>query len=59
LAAPLFTGNGGDSLGSSPFTRLDVLHRESLEAVLPEFGIGPSAVPPSELDALNLRLAQA
>jgi hypothetical protein len=40
--------------GRRPFTQLDVLHRESLEAVLPEFGIGPSAVPPSELDALNL-----
>ena len=40
--------------GHRPFTRLDVLHRESLEAVLPEFGIDRSAVPPSELDALNL-----
>jgi 2-haloacid dehalogenase len=40
--------------GRRPFTRLDVLHRENLEASLPEFGINPSAVPPSELDALNL-----
>ena len=40
--------------GRRPFTRLDVLHRESLEKVLTEFGIDPSAVPPSELDELNL-----
>jgi 2-haloacid dehalogenase len=40
--------------GRRPFTRLDVLHRENLEKVLPEFGIEPSAVPPSELDELNL-----
>ncbi len=33
--------------------RLDVLHRENLEAVLPAIGIDRSAVPPSELDALN------
>jgi 2-haloacid dehalogenase len=38
--------------GRRPFTRLDVLHRENLEALLPEFGIGP--VPASELDELNL-----
>ena len=37
-----------------PFARLDVLHRENLEAMLPEFGIDPASVPPSELDALNL-----
>ena len=37
-----------------PFARLDVLHRENLEAVLPEFEIDPASVPPSELDALNL-----
>ena len=37
-----------------PFVRLDVLHRENLEAVLPEFGIDRAAVPPSDLDALNL-----
>jgi 2-haloacid dehalogenase len=40
--------------GRRPFTRLDVLHRESLETVLPEFGIDFSAVPPFELDELNL-----
>jgi 2-haloacid dehalogenase len=40
--------------GRRPFARLDVLHRENLEAILPEFGIERSAVSPSELDALNL-----
>ncbi len=40
--------------GRRPFVRLDVLHRENLEAMLPEFGIDPASVPPSELDALNL-----
>ncbi|HEY1865011.1 MAG TPA: haloacid dehalogenase type II [Roseiarcus sp.] len=40
--------------GRRPFVRLDELHRENLEAILPEFGIDRSAVPPSELDALNL-----
>ncbi|WP_419697026.1 haloacid dehalogenase type II [Mesorhizobium muleiense] len=40
--------------GRRPFTRLDVLHRENLEAVLPEFGIDPALVPASELDELNL-----
>jgi 2-haloacid dehalogenase len=40
--------------GRRPFARLDVLHRENLEALLPEFGIDPASVPPSELDALNL-----
>jgi 2-haloacid dehalogenase len=40
--------------GCRSFVRLDVLHRENLEAVLPEFGIDRAAVPPSELDALNL-----
>jgi 2-haloacid dehalogenase len=40
--------------GRRPFARLDVLHRENLEAVLPEFGIDPASVPPSELDVLNL-----
>ncbi len=34
--------------------RLDALHRENLEAVLPEFGIDSGAVPAYELDALNL-----
>ncbi|MCI0756319.1 haloacid dehalogenase type II [Teichococcus vastitatis] len=40
--------------GRRPFTRLDVLHRENLEAVLPQFGIDPADVVSSELDALNL-----
>lgn len=37
-----------------PFTKLDILHRENLEIILPEFGIEPAAVPPAELDELNL-----
>jgi 2-haloacid dehalogenase len=40
--------------GRRPFTRLDVLHRESLEAVLVEFGIDRMSVPASVLDDLNL-----
>jgi 2-haloacid dehalogenase len=40
--------------GSRPFTRLDILHRENLEAVLPEFGIDPAGVLAGELDRLNL-----
>ena len=40
--------------GRRPFTRLDVLHRENLEAILPGFGIDPAAVPAAELDELNL-----
>lgn len=40
--------------GLRPFTRLDVLHRESLETILPDFGIDPASVPGEELDALNL-----
>ncbi len=40
--------------GRRPFARLDVLHRENLEALLPEFKVDPTAVPPWELDALNL-----
>jgi 2-haloacid dehalogenase len=40
--------------GRRLFARLDVLHRENLEAVLPEFEIDRSAVLPSELDGLNL-----
>jgi 2-haloacid dehalogenase len=40
--------------GRRPFARLDVLHRENLAALLPEFGIDPASVPPAELDALNL-----
>ncbi len=38
--------------GKRPFTRLDVLHRENLAAILPQFGIAD--VPEAELDALNL-----
>jgi 2-haloacid dehalogenase len=40
--------------GARPFVRLDVLHRENLTAILPDFGIDATAVPPAELDALNL-----
>lgn len=40
--------------GRRPFTRLDILHRENLEAVLPEFGVDPAGVPAAELEALNL-----
>jgi 2-haloacid dehalogenase len=40
--------------GRRPFVRLDVLQRENLEGLLPEFGIDRRAVPPAELDALNL-----
>ena len=40
--------------GGRPYTRLDVLHRENLEAVLPEFGIEPGRVPVAELDELTL-----
>ena len=40
--------------GQRPFTRLDVLHRENLDAILPKFGIDPGAMEAGELDALNL-----
>jgi 2-haloacid dehalogenase len=40
--------------GRRQFARLDILHRESLEAILPDFGIDPARVPGTELDALNL-----
>ena len=40
--------------GRRPFARLDVLHRENLVSVLPDFGIDPARVPDAELDALNL-----
>ena len=36
-----------------PFVRLDVLHRENLVAILPDFGIDPARVPASETDGLN------
>jgi 2-haloacid dehalogenase len=37
-----------------PFVRLDVLHRENLLAILPDFGIDPARVPPADIDDLNL-----
>lgn len=40
--------------GRRPFTRLDVLHRENLSAILPDFGIAESGIPPAELEELNL-----
>jgi 2-haloacid dehalogenase len=40
--------------GRRPFTRLDVLHRENLEGILPEFGIDPVSVAAPELDELKL-----
>jgi 2-haloacid dehalogenase len=40
--------------GRRPFERLDVLHRENLDAILPEFGIDFARVPAAELDELNL-----
>ena len=40
--------------GRRPFVRLDVLHRENLEAILLEFGIAPAHVPAEELDDLNV-----
>jgi 2-haloacid dehalogenase len=39
--------------GRRPFVRLDVLHRENLEAVLPHFGVDPAEVRGAELDELN------
>jgi len=40
--------------GRRPFTRLDVLHRENLDATLQEFGINSATVPAAELTELNL-----
>ncbi len=40
--------------GRRAFVRLDVLHRENLAAILPEFGIDPAGVGAAELDGLNL-----
>jgi 2-haloacid dehalogenase len=40
--------------GRRPFTRLDVLHRENLLAILPDFDIDPDGIPADEIDALNL-----
>lgn len=39
--------------GRRPFTRLDVLHRENLEAVLRDHGIDIATVPAGEFDELN------
>jgi 2-haloacid dehalogenase len=39
--------------GARPFTRLDILHRENLEAVLRDLGLDPASVPEAELDDLN------
>jgi len=40
--------------GRRAFVPLDVLHRENLERILPEFGIHSASVPAPELDELNL-----
>ena len=40
--------------GRRPFTRLDVLHRENLLAILPDFGLDPASLPAEELDTLTL-----
>ncbi|TEA79173.1 haloacid dehalogenase type II [Allopusillimonas ginsengisoli] len=40
--------------GQRPFVRLDVLHRENLEAALAEIGIDAASIDPAELDELNL-----
>jgi 2-haloacid dehalogenase len=40
--------------GSRPFVRLDVLHRENLEAILPDFGIQRKDVAEADLASLNL-----
>ncbi len=40
--------------GKRPFVRLDVLHRENLEAALTEAGIDPAGIDAAELDELNL-----
>jgi 2-haloacid dehalogenase len=39
--------------GRRPFTRLDALHRENLDATLREVGADPDRLPAGELDALN------
>ena len=54
MARPLSTGNGGNTQRRTAIYRLDVLHRENLEAMLPAFGIDPAGVPRAELDNLNL-----
>lgn len=39
--------------GRRPFARLDQLHREELERILPDFGVEPGRVPEAELKAFN------
>ena len=39
--------------GRRPFVALDVLHRESLERVLSDFGIPSASLPPQQIDELN------
>ncbi|MGI8562578.1 MAG: haloacid dehalogenase type II [Candidatus Dormibacter sp.] len=39
--------------GARPFTRLDQLHRENLDAVLRDFGTDPGRLPGDSLDDLN------
>jgi 2-haloacid dehalogenase len=39
--------------GRRPFTRLDQLHREELERILPDFGVDPRSVSEAELRAIN------
>ena len=39
--------------GRRPFTRLDVLHRENLDAVLREYGLDAAVIAAEELDGLN------
>ena len=39
--------------GTRPFTRLDTLHRENLEAVLRDHGLDPAGLPESTMDWLN------
>lgn len=39
--------------GRRPFTRLDVLHRENLDAVLRDHGIEPASIGAAALDELN------
>jgi 2-haloacid dehalogenase len=39
--------------GARPWTRLEVLNRENLDAVLAQYGVAPGAIPAAELDELN------
>jgi 2-haloacid dehalogenase len=40
--------------GGRGFVPLDVLHRENLDIILPDFGLDPAGIPAGELDDLNL-----